>query len=115
MPSNLGHVKTLQEVETPIEAPDTLRNPKHPLHRAVQIAAKVQRQTPEVRLRFLGLTRKVEQFSEKPVSVQAAALSILKAETRPLIIMSRTAPREPVTRWANTLKVGGKTRARSMR
>lgn len=40
--------------------------------------------------------------------MQAAALSILKAETRPLIIMSRTAPREPVIRWAHTLKVGGK-------
>lgn len=53
--------------------------------------------------------QKVEApVSEKPVSVQAAALSTLKAETRPPIIMSRTAPREPVIRWAHTLKVGGK-------
>jgi hypothetical protein len=77
---------------------NTLGSPEHPLHRAVQITAKVQRQTPEVRLRLLDLTWRVERLSEKPVSVRAAGLSTLKAETRPLIIMSRTSPRELVIR-----------------
>jgi hypothetical protein len=44
LPSSLGHVETLQKVE----APDMLGNPEHSPHRAIQIAAKVQRQTPEV-------------------------------------------------------------------
>lgn len=64
--------------------------------------------TAEVRLRFLGLTRRAKRLSEKPVSVQDAALSILKAEARSLIIISRITPHELVTRWVRTLKVGGK-------